>query len=135
MISSKQIKEADKSLLQQRHLITELNAVVKDIERCEATMAGLKTKLEEANAKFQGPRATREEIGYLTALLDCAKKKLAWEKQLASLQKRTPPLLQEMTAIMNDPRNPPAEEMRGQILQALQKIQAAMERLSAVKMD
>lgn len=112
VISSKQIKEAERSLTQQQHLVGELNALVKDIERCENIMGGLKSKLEAANEKFQGQRTTRQEIDYLTILLDCAKKKLAWEKQLASLQKRTPQILENMTAIMNGAQNPPAEPIR-----------------------
>jgi uncharacterized coiled-coil protein SlyX len=135
MISSKQIKEGEKSLAQQHRLIAELNAVVKDIERCEKTMTSLQTQLTAANAKFQGQRTTREEIAYLTLLLDCAKRKLAWEKQLASLQKRTPPVLEKMAAIMNDAQNPPAEQTRAQILDALQKVQAAMTRLQGVKVE
>jgi uncharacterized coiled-coil protein SlyX len=135
MISSKQIKEGEKSLAQQHRLIAELNAIVKDIERCEKTMASLRSQLEAANAKFQGQRTTREEIAYLTLLLDCAKRKLAWEKQLASLQKRTPPVLESMAAIMNDTQNPPAEQTRTQILDALQKVQAAMSRLQGVKVE
>jgi len=129
MISSKQIKETEKSLGQQQRLVVELNAIVIDIERCEKIMASLKSKLEAANAQFQGQRTTREEIAYLSVLLDCAKKKLAWEKQLASLQKRTPEILAQTTAIMQDPRNPPAEQTKSQILEGLQKVQTALSRL------
>jgi hypothetical protein len=134
-LSLKQLKQAEKGLLQQQQLISELNAIVRDIERCEKTMAALKRELEAANAKFQGQRSTRDEIAYLSALLECAKRKLAWEKQLASLQKRTPAVLEKMAALLNDPHNPPAEQTRADILQALQKVQAAMERLQGIKVD
>jgi predicted RNase H-like nuclease (RuvC/YqgF family) len=135
VFTSKQIKEAEKSLTQQQRLVGELDALVKDIERCENITGGLKSKLEAANAKFQGQRTTRQEIDYLTILLDCAKKKLAWEKQLASLQKRTPQILENMAAIMNDTRNPPADPIRAQILAALERVQSAMSRLQGAKVE
>lgn len=135
MISLKKLKQAEKGLFQQQQLISELNAIVRDIERCEKTMAALKTDLEAANAKFQGQRSTRDEVAYLSALLECAKRKLAWEKQLGSLQKRTPAVLEKMAALLNDPQNPPAEQTRAEILQALQKVQAAMARLQGINVE
>jgi hypothetical protein len=133
MASLKQLKSAERTAAQQRQIISQLNAVVKDVERCENTIATLKMELAQVNEKHQGPRTTRQDISYLSGLLDCAKKKLAWEKQLASLQKRTPTILQEMAALLNDPQAPPPTPLRMEILQALQKLQAAMERLQSAK--
>jgi hypothetical protein len=129
MSSLKQLKLEEKSAVLQQRVIFELNAIVKDIERSEKTISALKRELEAVNVKYQGPRNTREDIAYLTGLLECAKKKLAWEKQIASLQKRTPSLMEQMAGIMNDPKNPPAPETRDQMLRALKSIQSAMERL------
>src|SRR5215467_7213474 len=135
MSSLKQIKLAEKVAGQSRLVIADLQALVKDIDRCEKTMTALKTELAGVNSKYQGPRNTREDIAYLTALLDCAKKKLAWEKTIASLQKRTPEILNKMMSLINDPQNPPPEETRNQMLGSLQAVQAAMERLQHVKIE
>ena len=135
MSSLKQLKLAQKAASQNQQVISELNALVKDIERCEKTIVSLQKELTAINTKFQGKRDTRQDVEYLTGLLDCAKKKLAWEKQIASLQKRTPELLQQMAKLLNDPLNPPSEETRTQMLQSLQSVQATMERLQAVKVE
>jgi DNA gyrase/topoisomerase IV subunit A len=132
MSSIKDLKLAQKAAVEHQRVISELNALVKDIERCEKTMTNLKAELEAANSKYPGPRTTREDIEYLTALLDCAKKKLAWEKQITSLQKRTPTVLQQMTGFLNDAKNSPNENARAQMLQCLESVQAAMERLQKV---
>lgn len=132
MSSLKQLKLEEKSAAHQRRVIQELNGVVKDIERSEKLIGALNHELAEVNARFQGPRNTREDVAYLTALLDCAKKKLAWEKQIASLQKRMPVLLEQMAGIMNDPKAAAAGETKDQMLRALQAIQAAMQRLQNV---
>lgn len=135
MSSLKQIKLAQKAAGHHQQVISELNALVKDIERCEKTIVSLQKDLIAVNTKFQGKRNTREDVEYLSGLLDCAKKKLAWEKQIASLQKRTPELLQQMARLLNDPLNPPSEETRAQMLQSLQSVQATMERLQTVKVE
>ena len=132
MTSLKQIRLAEKVAAEQRTLISELNNVGRDIERCERLITDLKEDLDKINAQFQGPRTTREDIAYLSGLLACAKRKLAWEKQLGSLQKRTPLLLERMTQLLGDPANPPTEEVRADMLRALQVIQSAMERLQNV---
>jgi len=129
MSSLKEIKLAEKSLAEQKSLVGDLNGLLKDIERCEQTIVNLKAELKGINARHQGPRTTREDIEYLSGLLACAKKKLTWEKQLASLQKRTPLALEQMTRLLIDPKNPPPEQVRTGMLEALQGIQAAMERL------
>ena len=135
MSSLKQLKLAEKVAGRSRIVIGELQSLVKDIDRCERTMTALKTELAAVNSKYQGPRNTREDIAYLTVLLDCAKKKLAWEKTIASLQKRTPDILSKMSSLINDPQNPPPEETRAQMLASLQAVQSAMERLQQVKIE
>jgi hypothetical protein len=135
MSSLKQIKLAEKVAGQSRVVIADLQSLVKDIDRCERTMTALKSELVAVNSKYQGPRNTREDIDYLTALLDCAKKKLAWEKTITSLQKRTPDILNRMMSLINDPQNPPPEETRNQMLASLQAVQGAMERLQHVKIE
>src|SRR5215467_4050801 len=99
MPSLKDLKLAQKTAQRHQQVISELKSLVKDIERCEKTMIALKTELEAANAKYPMPRTTRDDVAYLTALLDCAKKKLAWEKQIVSLQKRTPELTRELMGL------------------------------------
>ena len=131
MSSIKQLKQEEKNAALQQQVILELNAIAKDIERSEKTIVALNRELQAVNAKYQGPRNTREDVAYLTGLLECAKKKLAWEKQISSLQKRTPSLMERMSALLNDPKAPPSVEARDQMLRALQAIQAAMERLQA----
>jgi hypothetical protein len=131
----KQHKMAEKRAAEQQRVILELNALVKSIERCVTTITELKSELETVNAAHQGARTTRQEIDYLTELLKCAHKKLAWEKQLASLQKRTPELLEQMGRLLNDPAAPPDDPFRGEMLRALQGVQAAMERLHGVEVN
>jgi hypothetical protein len=126
---------AEKRALQQAQVVSELKALAKDIERCEQTIRDLKKDLEAVNSRHQGKRTTREDIAYLTELLECAKRKLAWEKQMASLQKRTPVILETMTRLMNDPQSVPAAGTRSEMLQALQDIQSAMERLNEAKVN
>jgi hypothetical protein len=132
-MSLKEIRLAEKSLIQQQQVVSELNTIIGDIERCEKTILDLQTELTAVNTRYPGTRTTREDIAYLTDLLKCANKKLNWEKHLASLQKRTPVVLEKMSALLNDPKNPPAEEIRVQMLRALQGLQAAMEHLQNLK--
>jgi hypothetical protein len=132
MSSIKDLKLAQKASAEHRRVISELNSLVKDIERCEKTMTSLKHELLSANSKYPAPRTTREDVEYLTALLDCAKKKLAWEKQLGSLQKRAPAVLRQMTGFFNDAKNSHDETTRAQMLQCLESVHTAMERLQQV---
>ena len=133
MSSIKQIRNAEKSLLQQQQVVLQLNRLIKDIERCDQTILTLQNELAAINSKYPSPRSTPEDVSYLTDLLKCAKKKLGWEKQIASLQKRTPTILETMSRLLNDPQNPPAPDMRTVMLRALQELQAAMERLQSLK--
>ena len=134
MSSLKQLKTEQKLAGQQLEVVRELETLVKDIERAENTITTLKTELEEVNVKHQGRKTTREDIAYLTDLLRCANKKLAWEKQIASLQKRTPILMERMAKLINDPAAP-GDTSRAAMLACLQKVQASMERLQGVKVD
>ena len=135
MSSLKQYKLAEQNALKQRQVVAELETLAKDVERCERTITDLKSELEEVNQKHQARKTTRDDIAYLTDLLRCANKKLTWEKHIASLQKRTPALLEKMAELMNDPHAPPDDSMRDTLLRTLQSVQAAMERLQNVKME
>jgi hypothetical protein len=132
MSASKQIKESSRAAQKHLELVTELQELVQDITRCEKTISALQTELNETNKQFAGPRTTKQDVDFLTVLLDCAKRKLAWEKQIASLQKRTPELLERMTSFLNDPVNPPSNETRVQILEALQAVQVTMQKLQSL---
>lgn len=134
MPSLKELKLAQQFAAKQQQLVTELEALVKDIERCEKTITDLQNELGGVNAQYPSPRSTQQDVAYLTDLLKCANKKLVWEKQVASLQKRTPLLLEKMSSLLDDPKSPPAAETRAEILRALQQVQAAVERLQNAKM-
>jgi len=118
---------------ERRRVIAEANRLAADIVRCERTIASVLADLNSVNAKYQGPRTTREEVDFLKVLLDCAKRKLAWEKQIGSLKKRAPAVLENMMKIMNDADHPPSEELQNQMLGALQAVQGALQRLQAVE--
>jgi hypothetical protein len=133
MASIKDLKNEQKSLMLQQQVVAELNTLVKDIERCEKTILDLQSELNEVNTKYPSPRTTRQDVAYLTDLLKCAQKKLAWEKQIASMQKRTPATLQKMAQLLNDEKNPPADAMKVEMMKALQGVQAAMGRLQGMK--
>lgn len=114
---------------ERRRVLAELKDLAADIEHCQETIGFVMTELSAVNAKFQGERTTRQEVEYLTVLLACAKRKLAWEKQIASLKKRAPALLASMGRILNDRDHPPTEELKNDMLRSLQIVQAALERL------
>ena len=133
MTSVKQLKLAQKSASHQEQVILRLNGLIEDIQRCEKTINALKNELEALNLKHRDRKTTRDDIAYLSDLLECAKKKLNWEKHIASLQKRTPLVLAEMTALINDTKNLPPDQIRAELLQALQRLQAAMEQLLTIK--
>ena len=133
MSTIKDLKAAQKAAAEQQKMILELTSLVTDIERCEKTILAVNGELTRVNEQYHGQRNTRQDIEYLTALLDCAKRKLAWEKQIASVQKRTPALLESMQRHMNDEKNPPPKEVRLQMLHYLETLQAAMERLQGAK--
>lgn len=132
MSAEKQLRESHRAAQKHLQLIAELQELVQDITRCEKTITTLQAELNETNQKFSGQRTTKQDVEFLTALLDAAKRKLAWEKQIASLQKRTPELLERMTSFLNDPVNPPSNDARVQILESLQAVQATMQRLQSI---
>ena len=133
MSTIKALKLTQKSLAQQREMIGELQSLAESIERGEKMIMELKSELEEVGRRHESRSTTQEDIAYLEDLLACAKKKLVWEKKMATLQKRTPELLETMAALINDPINPPTEAMREAIVLALQQVQAAMQRLEQAK--
>jgi uncharacterized protein YoxC len=133
MSTSKQIKEEQKIALRQREIIAELQALVGDIERCEKSIVALKQELEQVNARHADRNTTQQDIAYLEDLLACAKRKLVWEKQMASLQKRTPELMARVEELVNHPQSKPDEETRGSLLQALRNVQDSMRRLSEAR--
>lgn len=135
MMTSKELRLAEKRAAEQRQLVLDLQSLARDMERCERSIVELKNELEDVNRRHQGRRTTREDVDYLSDLLACAKKKLAWEKTMGSLQKRTPVLLDKMTRLLNDPTAPPSGQVRAEILQCLQQVHASMERLQGAKVE
>lgn len=133
MATTQELKRAQKSELEQQAVILELKSLVQDIDRCEQTIVVLQAELKGINGKYAAQRTTRQDIAYLTDLLKCANKKLAWEKQIAGVQKRTPAVVEQMSVLMNDPVNPPSDSVRAAMLLALQGLQSAMDRLQNVK--
>jgi|SRR5579863_316853 len=123
-----QIKAAER-----RRMLAEVNQLANDIGRCEKTITSVLADIGAINAKYQGTRSTQEEIEFLKVLLDCAKRKLAWEKQIASLKRRAPGLVETMSDVMNDEEHPPTEEMKIEMLKALQLIEGALQRLQAAE--
>ena len=133
MSTSRQIRSEQRVTQQQKGLVGELQALVKDIERCEKTVQALKTELEGVNERHANRSTTQDDIAYLEDLLGCARKKLVWEKQIASLQKRTPELMQRVEAVVNHPNSNPDEETRNALMSSLTQVQASMKRLNEVK--
>lgn len=134
MATHKELKEAERVAQQQRLAITDLQDLAKDIERCERTIVTLKEELEQVNARHASRQSTQEDIDYLEDLLACAKRKLVWEKQMASLQKRTPELMQRIEDLVNHPQSSPDEQTRASMLEALHSVQASMKRLNEAKL-
>ena len=133
MSTSRQIKEEQRVTAQQKGLVGELQALVRDIERCDKTVQGLKEELMKVNERHANRATTQDDIAYLEDLLACARKKLVWEKQIASLQKRTPELMQRVEALVNHPNSNPDEETRNALMGSLTQVQASMKRLNEVK--
>lgn len=134
MKSAKQLKEAEKVNTQQRELIGELQELSKDIERCETNAIRLKEDLLEINQKHGNRTTTIDDIHYLEDLLACAKRKLVWEKHMASLQKRTPELMEKVVALVNHPESSPDEQTRDSLMQSLHAVKESMARLNGAKL-
>jgi uncharacterized protein YoxC len=134
MSTSRQIKLEQQVANQQRELIGELQALVKDLERAEKTVSSLKTELGGVNERHASRATTQDDIAYLEDLLACARKKLVWEKQIASLQKRTPDLMQRVEALVNHPHSNPDEATQDALMTSIKEVQAAMKRLNESKL-
>jgi hypothetical protein len=133
MSVNRYIETANIKAAERRRILAEVNQLAAGIGRCEQTIASVMADLNVINAKYQGTRNTREEVEFLKVLLDCAKRKLAWEKQIASLRKRAPALVKAMAGIMNDKDHPPSEELKAEMLHVLQQVQGALQRLQALE--
>ena len=134
MATPKELREAERVAQQQRIVVGELQTLGKDIERCERSIVSLKEDLEGVNARHAGRQTTQDDINYLEDLLACAKRKLVWEKQMASLQKRTPELMKRIEELVNHPQSSPDENLRTSMMEALQNVQQSMKRLNEAKL-
>jgi predicted RND superfamily exporter protein len=135
MSTIKAIKLAQKSAIRQREVLAELESLVKSIDRGEKMITDLKGELDAVNEQHRDRKSTREDIAYLEDLLRCAKKKLVWEKQMSTLKTRTPEVLAQVSAVMNDAQNPPADATRVAFMELLQAVQSAMQRLEQAKVE
>jgi hypothetical protein len=124
---------ARKSSLLQKEVVDELTAVARSIEKAEEMIVALKEQMDSVNQTHANRTTTSDDIAYLEDLLRCARKKLAWEKQMASLAKRIPVVLTKVQAVMNDQANPPPDETRVAVAGLLQSVQQAMSRLEIAK--
>ena len=126
---------ARKSALRQKEVLEELHAVAKAITRSEGMVIELKAQMEAANTDHQDRKTTSDDIAYLEALLRCARKKLAWENQMASISKRIPEVLALISEVMNDSANPPTDDTRAIVVGLLQTVQDSMSRLELAKVS
>lgn len=124
---------ARRSAQRQKEVLEELHSLAKAITKAETLVVELKLQMEAANTEHQDRQTTAEDIAYLEALLRCARKKLSWETQMASVSKRIPEVLALVTEVMNDSANPPSEENRAVVVGLLQTVQDSMKRLEAAK--
>jgi uncharacterized protein YoxC len=134
MSTPRQLKIEQQVASQQRDLIGELQALVKDLERAEKTVSSLKAELGGVNERHANRTTTQHDIAYLEDLLACARKKLVWEKQIASLQKRTPELMQRVESLVNHPQSNPDQQMQDSLMHSIKEVQAAMQRLNESKL-
>jgi hypothetical protein len=112
-----------------------LEALANSIGKADTMITELKDQMEAVNAKHAHRKTTADDIAYLEDLLKCARKKLAWEQQMAKLSKRIPEVLEEVSAVMNDPVSPPPDETRVSVVKLLQNVQQSMARLEQAKGD
>ncbi len=130
MSTPRQLKIEQQVASQQKGLIGELQALVKDLERCEKTVSSLKVELGSVNERHANRTTTQDDIAYLEDLLACARKKLVWEKQIASLQKRTPELMQRVETLVNHPQSNPDQATQDALMTSIKEVQASMKRLN-----
>lgn len=109
----------------------DLERILKGIERSEDLLTSLRIEMDEVGRKYPPQRTTQEDVDFLTDLLACAKKKLLLEKQIESLKKRVPEVLEIVSSFITDSEAPPSPEMQGEVLGMLKNVQQAMERLDA----
>ncbi len=133
MSSGKSRRLAHKTALLQQAIVHELESLVKTIERGETLLAELNEETTAMNVRHQNRKTTRDDIAYLEDLLKCAKKKLAWEKQMENVAKRTPVVLAQVSSVMNDTTYPPDDQTRAQVVAFLQSVLTAMTRLEVAK--
>ncbi len=131
MMTAKYLRQLERNTARENRILADLEAMAKDVERCEKTLVDLQQNLTALNSKYKGPRSTQQDVEYLSGLLDCAKKKLVWEKHIGSLRKRAPALAEEVSALLSNPRTARPEETRAKILIPLEQVRAALERLQA----
>ncbi len=134
MTSIKDLKLEQKSLMQQQQVVAELNTLVKDIERSEKIILDLQTELNAVNTKYPIPRTTRQDVAYLTDLLKCANKKLAWEKQIASMQKaHARHAAKNVAVVERRKKSAHGRDARADVTGIARSAEAAMARLQELK--
>jgi hypothetical protein len=126
---------ARKAAQRQLEVVESLEALANSIGKADTMINELKVQMEAVNAKHADRKTTADDIAYLEDLLRCARKKLAWEQQMAKLSKRIPEVLESVSAVMNDPEAAPSEETRAAVVQLLQKVQHSMASLEKAKGD
>ena len=134
MSTARQIKTEQRVSGQQKGLVGELQALVKDLERAEKTVNSLKSELGSVAERHANRTTTQHEIAYLEDILACFRKKLVWEKQIASLQKRTPELMQRVEALVNHPQSNPDQETQDALMKSVLEVQASVKRLNESKL-
>lgn len=135
MSLNRYIQQGHVKAAERRRVLAEMQQLADSIARCEETISSVMTELKAANTKYEGSRTTKQEVEYLTILLDCAKKKLSWEKQIASLKKRAPEILEKVSKIMSDRDHPPPDELKAELLHSLKIVQTALERLQSQDLE
>jgi hypothetical protein len=124
-------KQQRRSAAQHQEAVQDLEGILKGIARGEELLTSLRVEMDEVNRKYPAQRTTQEDVDFLTDLLACAKKKLLLEKQIESLKKRVPAVLESVSNFITDPQSPPSPEMQDELLEMLKNVQQAMERLDA----
>ena len=124
-------KQQRRSAAHHQEAVQDLESLLKGIERSEQLLTTLRVEMEEVNRKYPAQRTTQQDVDFLTDLLACAKKKLLLEKQIESLKKRVPAVLESVSKFITDPKSPPTPEMQQGLLEMLKNVQQAIERLDA----
>jgi hypothetical protein len=125
-------KQQRRSASHHQEAVEELEGVLKGIERSEGLITSLRVEMDAVTGKYPAERTTQQDVDFLTDLLACAKKKLLLEKQIETLKKRVPAVLEQVSKVITDREAPPSEEMQVDLLEKLKIVQQAMERLDAL---